>query len=132
MCSNLAYRLQRFESGWRCPAAPERRQRSAVTLALVGQIELSDIEHNRPTDCHDRLHSLIPTTWHSYLDSPEARAGGPPCADELPPTFDGSLHRGLARVTGHVRAVALRRRPGRMSGPVVPVVGHHTQLPSAS
>ena len=81
MCPNLAYRLQHFESGWRCLAVPERRHRSAVTPSLVGQIELPDIEHD---------HRAMVT---SYLDSPGTRAGGPPCADELPPTFDGSLPR---------------------------------------
>ena len=97
MCPNLAYRLQHFESGWRCLAVPERRHRLAVTLSLVGQIELSDIEHDHPA---------IVT---SYLDSPETRAGGPPCADELPPTFDGSLPR-RARA-GH------RTRPGGCPAP---------------
>lgn len=97
MCPNLAYRLQHFESGWRCLAVPERRHRSAVTLSLVGQIELPDIEHD---------HRAMVT---SYLDSPETRAGGPPCADELPPTFDGSLPR-RARA-GH------RTRPGGCPAP---------------
>jgi hypothetical protein len=114
MCPNLAYRLQHFESGGRCLAVPERRHRSAVTLSLVGQIELPDIEHD---------HRVMAT---SYLDSPRREPADHPVRMSCPQPSTVRCLGGLARVTGRVRAVALRR-PGRH---VYRVHGRHRDDPT--